>query len=67
MNDAQAKELLRLKREVAQATTVKTFNAIATEALKWATKNLPNDGVNKQGLINLINETRKRIQSKRRK
>ena len=67
MNDQQAKELLRLKSQIAQASTVKAFNSIATEALKWAVKNLPNDGINKQGLINLITETRKRIQNKRRK
>jgi hypothetical protein len=67
MNDVQAKELLRLKAQIAQAGSVKAFNSIATEALKWAVKNLPNDGINKQGLINLISESRKRILNKRRK
>lgn len=67
MNDQQIKELLRLKSEIAQARTVKALYLITAEAIKWASKNLPNDGIHRRSLIYLIEETQKRIQSKRRK
>jgi len=67
MNDTQVKELLKLKGQIAQASTIKSFNAVATEALKWAVKNLPNDKINKEALIRLISESRNRILTKKRK
>ena len=46
MNEKQAKELIQLKRKIAQATTAKQFNAAATYALKWGKENLSAGDIN---------------------
>lgn len=67
MNEKKAKELLELKRKIAQATTAKEFNTIATYALKWGKDNLSAGDINMQSIIKLITEQKQILQKRKGK
>ena len=67
MNEKKAKELLELKRKIAQATNAKQFNAAATYALKWGKDNLSAGDINMQSIIKLITEQKQILQKRKGK
>lgn len=67
MNEKKAKELLELKRAIAQSTNAKQFNAAATYALKWGKDNLSAGDINMQSIIKLITEQKQILQKRKGK